>query len=260
MPLSALHAGLFSVVPIALASIFLAIGWAAQRGQQRLARLSLRALQKVDHRAPVLFLRAFRDDQVQLAPARFGVLGGWLSLPQRRTSLDEILLEEGTIYGPVVALGNPTDRQPPYGAARAYLDNKVWQEVVADLASNSVAIVICVDNTDSIWWEVQHLADKGYLKKTLFLFHPRLIRNSADTEVAVRVLEAMGFGSGATELRSQSASPVKNESPGSTIFGVFIDSNGALQIARSSTFSRVAALITVRWFLRSRFGSNPVAL
>jgi len=40
-------------------------------------------------------------------------------------------------FGPVVALGNPHDRFPPYGAARGYFDNKDWQQAVTNLARDA---------------------------------------------------------------------------------------------------------------------------
>src|SRR5262249_34576646 len=155
-----------------LPAVFFGTGWLVQSGLRRLARLSLERLQRADTRSPVLFLRAFRDDQVALSRSTLGMYGSLFELGRRLKSLDAILLEEGTPYGPVVGLGNPQDKHPPYGAARAYLDNMTWKESVADLAGNSAAIVICVDDTESIWWEAQHLAEMGYLKKTLFFFHP----------------------------------------------------------------------------------------
>ena len=60
-----------------------------------------------------------------------------MALGQQSTPLDQVLLEEGTQYGPVVALGNPRDRFPPYGAARGYFDNKDWQQAVTNLARDA---------------------------------------------------------------------------------------------------------------------------
>jgi hypothetical protein len=181
-------------------------------------------------------------------------------MARRRPTLDEILLEEATIYGPVVAVGNPTDQHPPYGAARAYLNDKDWQEVVAELANDAVAIVICIDNTDGIWWEIGHLYDNAHISKTLFLFHPRLTKDGINTEVAVGVLEKIGFAAVATELRSQTMTSWRKANLGCSIFGIFVDTDteGGVKVVHSSTFSRVAALIILRWFLRSKFGAKPI--
>ncbi|NKB16401.1 MAG: hypothetical protein HC774_05260, partial [Sphingomonadales bacterium] len=85
---------------------------------QRQIRLSMNELMTRDQRAPVLFLRPFADDQVRLATKRLMFLaraGRWLAATR---NLDVLLLNEATPYGPVVAIGNPKDRLPPYGAAR----------------------------------------------------------------------------------------------------------------------------------------------
>ena len=34
-------------------------------------------------------------------------------------------------------------------------------------------IVICVDDTESLWWEIKFVVEQQYLNKTLFLLHPK---------------------------------------------------------------------------------------
>jgi hypothetical protein len=96
----------------------LLIGWLAQLLLRRMLRFSLQSLQEIDPRPPVLFLRAFRDDQVPLRTRNVALFGRVLELGRRSNSLDQLLLDEATAYGPVVGLGSPTDKRPPYGAAR----------------------------------------------------------------------------------------------------------------------------------------------
>jgi hypothetical protein len=126
-----------------------------------------------DTRKPVLFLRAFADDQVELPAASLGFLGTLLSLGRHRKTFDELLVEEGTLYGPVVALGNPKDKVPPYGVARGYFHNTEWKKAVSDLARDSVLIVLWIDDTESVWWEVEHIFQNGYADKTLFVLPPK---------------------------------------------------------------------------------------
>jgi hypothetical protein len=80
-----------------------------------------------------LFLRSFSDDAVVLAAPPSGFAYKLFGYVDRKKSLDELLLEEGTTFGPVVALGNPTDAVPPYGAARGYAKHSDWQKMVSDL-------------------------------------------------------------------------------------------------------------------------------
>jgi outer membrane protein assembly factor BamB len=137
-------------------------------------RLSAQDLSKVDRRDPIFFLRPFVDDQIFLPPRRIGFIGRFLDLGRAQRNLDELLIIEATALGPVVALGNPQDRFPPYGAARGYFDGKSWQQAVKDLAEKARAIVLCIEDSPGIWWEIEHLATDFHLAKTLFVLPPRL--------------------------------------------------------------------------------------
>jgi hypothetical protein len=237
-------------LPFAAVFACVLMGSGAQWLLRRLLRFSLDALQEIDTRAPVLFLRAFKDDQVPLKSPRIAAFGRLLELGRRANSLDQLLLEEATPIGPVVGLGNPDDKRPPYGAARGYFDHKTWQEAVADLANNAILIVICVDDSDGIWWEVEHLVGRRHLHKTLFLLHPRYARASDNAAILRRIAErgSLALGTAAGDGASQST------------IGFFQDRSGGTCVVRSSTFSRFAYLLTLRAFIRERLGLLPVSL
>jgi hypothetical protein len=110
------------------------IGVTAQRAGRRQATSSIEEVQELDVRRPILFLRAFRDDQLFLASPKLPLISRLFGLGRGKVSLDVMLLEEGINYGPVVALGNPQDSLPPYGAARGYFDDRTWHDGVAALA------------------------------------------------------------------------------------------------------------------------------
>jgi len=234
--------------PLATVFACVLVGSGTQWLLRRLLRFSLDALQDIDSRAPVLFLRAFKDDQVPLKPPRLAAFGRLLELGRRPNSLDQLLLEEATPIGPVVGLGNPDDKRPPYGAARGYFDHKTWQEAVADLANNAVLIVICIDDSAGIWWEVEHLVGRRHLHKTLFLLHPRYARASENAAILRRIAE-----------RGRLALDPPAGEGGSTI-GFFQDRSGGTCVVRSSTFSRFAYLLTLRVFIRERLGLLPASL
>jgi hypothetical protein len=195
-----------------------------------------------------LFLRAFGDDQVQLAQPHFWLLGrlleGW-----RQAPLDAVLLEEGTPYGPVVALGNPKDPIPPYGSARGYFNYETWQDGVSRLADEAAAIVICLDDTDGVWWEIDNLLATQHFSKTLFLFHPKHAHDAAGAVFLARLVERMP------------ASAAMAHSGGAQVpLGFFVDFSGRINVARSPSFSGVAYLLMLRWFLRTRFDTHPLPL
>jgi len=222
-----------------IAILALPLAWLAQRLVRRLVRFSLARLQEVDRRPPVLFLRAFADDQVGLPRGRLALVARILELGRGRPTLDQMLLEEGTPYGPVVALGNPADRNPPYGAARGYFEDKNWQEAVADLAANSKFVVICLDQTEGIFWEIEHLIGNRHLDKTLFLVHPKFASRDANRN----------YLAGLSELKI----PVHELDP---VIGFFFKKDGAIRVMQSGTFSRFAYMIAIRTFIQ-HMGSEP---
>ena len=230
------------------------VGGALLRLARSNVRWSVAQLLQADPRAPILFLRAFTDDQVRLPGVKLmplGRLGGWLDAVK---NLDWLLLEEGTPYGPVVAVGNPTDAFPPYGAARGYFEHKTWQTAVAGLAKEAMAIVICVDRTEGIWWEVEHIARLGYLTKTLFLIHPKDKNETDNFRLAGDVAKKLKPDSeSAFRAWEHDISESRDANEG-TFLGFFFDEAGVMHAGRSSTFSRLAYLIEVRWFFRSKFG------
>jgi hypothetical protein len=156
---------LFIMLPLLIVSA----NWLLRVAQKDI-RFSIEKITAADPRPPLLFLRAFRDDQVTLDQPRYTPLGRLFAVSMPRLSLDHVLLTEGTLYGPMVALGNPRDPLPPYGVARGYVADEHWQDTVRKLAQQSQGIVICVDDTDAIWWEIEHLVGHDHLKKTLFSF------------------------------------------------------------------------------------------
>jgi hypothetical protein len=232
-----------------LALIFLTIGGMTQKLVRRLLRVSLYNLQQIDHRRPVVFLRAFRDDQVPLRPPRLGLMGRAMDVGRRRTSLDEVLLEEATLYGPVVALGNPKDKRPPYGAARAYIDTASWQDAISDIVRKAIYVVICIDDTEGIWWEVDHLLASGQQDKTLFLIHPRYFDVQENAALMDQVLARLLQHAQGESLR-QGVSAQRHLGLTDPILGFFVSRDGCLHILESASLSRFAYVLAIRMFLR----------
>ena len=221
--------------------LFRAAGSRSLRASRRYLRVSLEQAQATDPRRPVLFLRSFRDDAVALRPPKSGFAFRLFNYAERNKSLDELLLEEGTSLGPVVALGNPTDAIPPYGAARAYLQNSDWQKMIADLMEQAVVIVICVDDTESLWWEIKFVVERQYLSKTLFLLHPKYDFDKDVPDVVQEFEKILGV-----------AVTGKSSATGRKFIGLWPDGAAHFQVGLASYFSRAHYLLMLRWFLRSK--------
>lgn len=246
------------VIP-ALILPLLGLATLLQLGVRKMLRFSLRKLQEVDPRPPVLFLRAFADDQVGLPPPQQSLFGRLIELGRRRENLDHMLLEEATPYGPLVALGNPGDPFPPYGAARGYFKHKDWKQAVADLAARAEVIVFCVDRSDGVKWEIAHIAAEGLIKKTLFLIHPKHRDAGENARLMAELADALGYDSDAGDTPP----PLPRTRAGlaaQPVLGFFQVEDGSLRLLYSSTFSRFAYLMAVRMFIREIAGLSPRGL
>jgi hypothetical protein len=147
-------------------------GWLLGRAQRRAARAYQRVMQQ-DVRSPVLFLRAFHGDQRLLEPCARSLIAKMLRLKDRKRTLDEIVLDAASPFGPVVALGAPDEKVAPLGAARLYADAADWQNAVRGLAERSRAIIICIDEGSGVLWELEDLLAHGHSTKMLCLFNSR---------------------------------------------------------------------------------------
>lgn len=218
---------------------------------RRSVRFSVTELLKTDERQPVLFLRSFRDDAVQLGQPKAQLMvriGRWLG---STSNLDQILLEEGTPYGPVVAIGNPKDQAPPYyRIAREYFDDETWKEAVSGLAEQAVAIVICVDDTEGVWWEVENVAAR-HIDKTLFLIHPKYRAASANAGVVNSLVSRLAARLDQMRDVGLAELPQLADKP---LLGMHFGQRSGLSAATSSTFSGLAFLLEVRSFLRAQRG------
>jgi hypothetical protein len=239
-----------TVAAVIWALLLIGIATGTQKLIRRLLRVSLERVQQIDQRAPIVFLRAFRDDQVPLRRPRLGLLGRVMDAGRRRTSLDELLLEEATLYGPVIAIGNPHDKSPPYGAARGYFDNDSWQEAVADIVRKATGIVICIDDTEGIWWEIGHILSGRYLGKTLFLIHPKFAGAPANAALFALLANRFSHDREIAELIGPIAAGSDHRRVLGSIIGFFADKEVGFRTLESATASRFTYLLAIRTFLR----------
>jgi hypothetical protein len=190
---------LVSSAAIAL-SAFAAARWLRHRARRR-ALLSAERARQLDRRPPILFLRAFRDDQVSLAAARLPLLMRLIDPGSIGGSLEELIVQEYTGLGPVVAIGAPTDPLPPLGVSRMYCSGETWQETVDGLMQESARIVIAIDSSAAIGpdgvptglaWEITRLRDKGVLDKTTFLWPPEDARAPDALGRLLRLIDPAG--------------------------------------------------------------------
>jgi hypothetical protein len=172
------RAGLDLGLPLlAVAVMLVAANLVRRTGRRRfLARLARRP---VAPEGATLFLRAFRDDQVRMRRANRNLFSAVFDLGRAPATLDEIMLERLEGAGDLVAIGNPQDRRgearaSPWGAHRLYVDDADWQATAARLARAAERIVLCVDASEGVRWEIALVLASGHTPKTLFVFNPDL--------------------------------------------------------------------------------------
>jgi hypothetical protein len=130
-----------------------------------------------DSRPPVLFLRTFRDDQVSLLEAHTSKIVRFFDPDVDLGTLEQLVVMNLIHQGPVIGLGNPADKLPPIGAAREYIRKGDWQAVIESLMEKSARIVLALEFSRNLQWEVETIRNKKLLQKTITLIPPQLSSN-----------------------------------------------------------------------------------
>jgi hypothetical protein len=129
-----------------------------------------------DSRPPVVFLRAFDQDAEKLKAQSKDPLVKFPAGCGEAHTLDELLLENASVYGPVIAIGDPRDPTPPLGAARIFVPGggNEWQHVVTSLLGASSAVVMCPSTSEGVKWELDLISDAIGRLKVIYLANPLL--------------------------------------------------------------------------------------
>jgi hypothetical protein len=120
---------------------------------------------KNDPRPPVLYLRSFKDDEIDSRHPAWGGIGKKTLLGVTEEQEIAKALRE---IGPFVAIGDPDENLPDLGAARLYVGEE-WQQVIADLVQRSRLVVLRAGSTRGFWWEVEYVARHAPPEKILLL-------------------------------------------------------------------------------------------
>ncbi len=113
---------------------------------------------KRDPRPPVIFLRPFREDDRKEYSSPVGTrLGADVPAAGKVKSVtpEPKIAQALRLIGPFVAVGKPGEWLAPFGAARLYLDNEHWQDIVAFLIAHAMAVVLQPDVSPGTCWELE---------------------------------------------------------------------------------------------------------
>lgn len=135
---------------------------------RRAAALRAAELRARDPRPPVLLLRSFLDDDTRIGRSvRLATI-----VDRRRYTLEELIADEMSQYGPVVAFGRPAEALPPLGAAREYAGEGEWQSRILGLLAEAALIVCIPGSSEGLLWEWERIIELGALPKVIFVFPP----------------------------------------------------------------------------------------
>ncbi len=248
-----LVAGMGLALLVLLAGLMWGLLWfvrvvcrAATRGARNQMRVSLQDIQHVDERAPILFLRSFLNDKVDLVARGFSLEQWLLDAGARTMTLDDLMLRDGTRFGPVVALGNPDDPAPPYGVARGYFSHDTWKEAVAGLCEDAQFIVMVLDATEGVDWEIGHIVRRHYARKTLFLLAAEDIDAGKGRALLVKALSRID-----TMWNEDKSAQVQMTD---RVFGFEYDATDRIRLLRCDHVSSYSYQVAVRSFMRRRAG------
>ena len=142
---------------------------------QRLrSQLILSATETVEKRgkSPVLLLRSFADDQVEV-PKTVRSVSYFFGDPNFTRRLEEVIAETLIVRGPIIAAADPAGVEPPpLGAAREALPHTVWQDYITQQIRDSQLIVCVIGETPSFRWELEKILALNALQKTIFVVGP----------------------------------------------------------------------------------------
>ncbi len=147
-----------------------------QSGAKRLGGLSVAEVLRRPNDPFLLYLRPFDTDDVILPRPRLPLLSSLLSFRPFPVHIEEELFDVADGYRPLIAVGKPGgSKATPGGLAyRTYLEDSEWQAYVAQKIRDAQRIVMLVQDSAGVRWELARVIREGATAKTLFLVDPRI--------------------------------------------------------------------------------------
>lgn len=141
-----------------------------------------------DERAPIVFLRSFRDDALTIKKRVRGFEAEQGS-SHESVVFEQAIGDKAQAYGPFVAIGEPGEEDPTAAASRAYVDDASWRDFVRDWMAKARAVLVLTAPTDGLIWEIGQLVETHALDKTLFIMPPEVNRRLFGYELASEKVE-----------------------------------------------------------------------
>ena len=155
-----------------------------KKGKQYHSReMAAKALR--DSRSPIVYLRAFKDDELMSKSlvSREGLFRPSIFTAQLNlVSQEERMAKAMARIGPFLALGRSEDELPPLGAIRLYGDDEHWHENILKLLKRARLVTIRAGVTKSLMWELKEA--RKFLRPQQLVF---LVPNDRDSYDKFRI-------------------------------------------------------------------------
>jgi hypothetical protein len=219
-----------------------------RRAARRIARLAAEETVALDKRAPVLFLRAFADEQVPFGRARVPRHLRVFDPGSLFDTLEEMIVHELAYIGPIVALADPANAELPLGAARWRVDDDEWQSFVDAQIHSADVVVLAMAATAGLRWEITALQRAGALSKTIFVFPPDTTRDAAIVAELASTLGVIEPG-----LREDLICEIRQRA----VFAAALSLDGRVQLFVASGLTELGYLVALRSALAERSRTPP---
>lgn len=142
------------------------------RFAQRLVQPAVRNAINADKRRPVMLLRSFQDDSLEVRSS--SRLDGFTEAiaTEGYARFEEILSKSLLKVGPLIALGQSGTVLQPLGAVREYFTDEQWQHAVEERNAQARFITVVCGRSPALMWEISEIRSNAMLAKTLFVIPP----------------------------------------------------------------------------------------
>jgi hypothetical protein len=146
-----------------------------QSSARKLGSLSVREALGDSKRRYILYLRSFTADEIILPKPRLPLLSKVLYVRPFPLHIEEELFDVTDGYLPLIAVGRPGGSEELTGglAYRDYLKDENWQAYVREKILAADSIVLLVNSTGGVLWELESVLSHSASAKTIFLIDPR---------------------------------------------------------------------------------------
>jgi hypothetical protein len=160
-------------------------------------RKTAQGIVRRDPRALVLFCRSFKTEgrsENSIFRILLQALNSPLAIffPGSPWSVEERLLGVASSVGPYIAIGNPREPRPTYGARRVYCSDSEWQKVFDDLVGGARAVIVTAPFSGFVNWEIETIRRRDELAKLFLIFERSAEARDASYEQFRGLMEKLG--------------------------------------------------------------------